>query len=129
MCLSHYHILFCLLFVDGHSAIILPHRWYMAFHILLISWCIMWDRSDLPYFHSSACMPSPPGTFPVFSPLITLTISSLVGFSSRTILTMRCSMFSSASGFKSPGTLTNLWKYSLNVAITLAIRKGFPSIR
>ena len=36
--------------------------------------------------------------FPSFSPLIALTISSIVGFSSRAVLTLRFCMFSSTSG-------------------------------
>ena len=103
---NKYHILFGLLFVDGQYAGILPCLWYMAFLPYLgISWCNLSDRLDPPYFHSSAEIWSPPGAFPSFSTLIALTISSIVGFSSRIVLTLGCYMFSSASGSMSPGTL------------------------
>ena len=41
-----------------------------------------------PYFHTSAGIPSAPGAFPSFSPLIALTISSIVGFSFRAVFTL-----------------------------------------
>ena len=58
-------------------------------HALLIHRCSLLDKLAPPYFHTSAGIPSPPGAFPSLSPLIALTISSIVGFSSRAVLTLR----------------------------------------
>ena len=53
--------------------------------------------------------PSPPVAFPSLSLLIALTISSIVDFSSRAVLTLRFCMFSSTSGSMSPGRY-HLWE-------------------
>ena len=86
-------------------------------HILLIHRCSLLDKMAPPYFHTSAGIPSPPGALLSFTPLIALTISSIVDFPSRAVWTLCCCMFSSASGSMSAGTLSNFWKYSLNLAI------------
>ena len=63
-------------------------------HILMIHRCSLLDKLAPPYFHTSAGIPSPPGAFPSFSLLIALTISSIVGYSARAVLTLRFYMFS-----------------------------------
>ena len=65
------------------------------------------EQIGAPDFHASAGIPSQPGTSQYFSPLIALTISPIVGFSSRAVLTLRLCMFSRPSGSMSPGTLSN----------------------
>ena len=106
--LGNYYILFGLLFVYGDYVGILPGLWYMAFLPYVDDPSVQFvDKLAPPYFHTSAGIPSPPGTFQSFSPLIALTISSIVGFSSRAVLTLCFYMFSSTSGSMSPGTLSN----------------------
>ena len=72
-------------------------------HIFMIHRCSLLEKLTPPYFHTSAGIPSPPGDFPSFSPLITLAISSIVGFSSRAVLTLCYCTFSSTSGSMSTG--------------------------
>ena len=55
----------------------------------------------------------------IFYLLVALTISFIVGFSSRAVLTLRYCMFSNASGSMSPGTFTPSCHH------TLAICEGF----
>ena len=58
-----------------------------------------------------------------------LTHASIVGFSSRTVLTLCCCMFSSASGTMSPGTLSNFCKYSFHLVITLLLFQMYKLFR
>ena len=77
-----------------------------ASQALVISWCSQPNRLSPPCFHTSAGIPSPPGTSPYFRLTIALAISSMVGNLSRHVLLMRCGMLSRASLSMLSGTLS-----------------------
>ena len=64
--------------------------------LVISSWGLL-NRLSPPGFYNSAGISSPPGALPSFRPAIALTISSMVGISSRHVLAIRCGMLSRAS--------------------------------